>query len=80
VSADGTAWTAASEGTFTLADRGTLNPLTPTGSANGVRFVKFTMLGNQTPDFANNCPGGAFSGCQFTDLTEIEVYGTAATP
>jgi hypothetical protein len=21
------------------------------------------------------CPDGAFSGCSFTDLTEIEVYG-----
>jgi extracellular elastinolytic metalloproteinase len=77
VSADGVTWNVASEGAFTLANRGTLNPLTPTAAATGVRFVKFTILGNQTPDFANNCPGGSFSGCQFTDLTEIEVYGTA---
>jgi extracellular elastinolytic metalloproteinase len=77
VSADGVTWKVASEGAFTLANRGTLNPLTPTAPATGVRFVKFTILGNQTPDFANNCPGGSFSGCQFTDLTEIEVYGTA---
>jgi hypothetical protein len=57
-----------------------LNPVTPTTPATNIRFVKFTMLGNQTPDFATSCPGGAFSGCSFTDLTEIEVYGTAATP
>jgi extracellular elastinolytic metalloproteinase len=40
-----------------------------------VRFVRFNMLGNQTPDFATNCPDGNFSGCQFTDLTELAVYG-----
>ncbi len=43
------------------------------------RYVRFTILGNQTPDFATSCPGGAFSGCEFTDLTEIEVYGTPAS-
>ena len=42
-----------------------------------MQFVKFTILSNQTPDFATNCPDGAFSGCQFSDLTEIEVLGTA---
>jgi len=77
-SPDGTTFTTANEGTFTLADRGRLNPLTPTAGAQGVRFVRLTMLGNQTPDFATNCPGGAFSGCSFTDMAEIEVYGTAA--
>lgn len=41
-----------------------------------VRFVRFTITSNQTPDFATNCPGGAFSGCSFTDLTELEVFGS----
>jgi hypothetical protein len=41
-----------------------------------VRFVKLTMLGNQTPDFETNCPDGAFSGCQYTDVSEIDVCGT----
>ena len=36
------------------------------------------MLGNQTPDFATNCPGGAYSGCVYTDVSEIAVYGTPA--
>ena len=26
-------------------------------------------------DFANNCPDGAFDGCVFTAMSEIEVYG-----
>ena len=34
-------------------------------------YVKFTILGNQVPDFAINCPNGGFDGCQFTDLTEL---------
>ena len=41
----------------------------------GVHFVRFTIKGNQTPDFATSCPDGAFSGCSFSDLTELEVYG-----
>ncbi len=77
-SPNGTTWTEAASGTFTLDDRGELNPVTPTGGTAGVKFVRFTILGNQTPDFATNCPDGAFSGCSFTDLTEIEVYGSPA--
>jgi hypothetical protein len=77
-SVDGVSWTVAYSGEFTEADRGKLVPLTPTTGVNGVQFVKFVILGNQTPDFANSCPNGAFSGCSFTDLTEFEVYGTAA--
>jgi extracellular elastinolytic metalloproteinase len=80
VSADGTTWTPAASGAFTVADRGRLNPVTPSGgSGAGVRFVRFTIKGNQTPDFATSCPGGAYSGCSFTDLTELEVYGTPAS-
>jgi hypothetical protein len=40
--------------------------------------VKFTILGNQVPDFGVNCPNGPYDGCRFTDLTELEVYGTLA--
>ena len=46
--------------------------------ATGVKFVRFTILSNQSPDFATNCPDGAYSGCQYTDLTEIEVMGAPA--
>jgi hypothetical protein len=77
-STDGSTWTPAAAGTFSSADRGRLNPLTPAAGSATARYVRFTILGNQTPDFANSCPGGAFSGCQYTDLTEIEVYGRPA--
>jgi extracellular elastinolytic metalloproteinase len=78
-SPDGSAFTVAHSGTFTDEDRGRINELTPTAGADGVRFVRFNILGNQTPDFATNCPDGAFSGCAFTDLTELEVFGTPAS-
>jgi hypothetical protein len=61
---------------FTNADDGHLNPATPTGATDGVQFVKLTIHSNQTPDFNTNCPDGAFSGCAFTDLTELVVLGS----
>ena len=76
-SADGTTWTTASQGTFTADDLGQLNSLAPSAGATGVRFVRFTILGNQVPDFATDCPG-PFTGCVHADLTELEVYGTPA--
>jgi hypothetical protein len=74
-SPDGSVWTLARQGTFTAADRGRLNDLPVTPVAN-VRFVRFTMLSNQTPSFSTNCPAGAFSGCQFTDMSELAVFGS----
>ena len=50
------------------------------GTGTGVRFVRFTMWGNQTPEFATTCPHGAFSGCSFTDLTELAVFGSPSAP
>ena len=75
-SPDGNTWTTAAQGTFTVDDRGHLNEVDPTAGASSVQFVRFTILGNQTPDFSTNCPNGAFSGCAFTDLTEIAVFGS----
>jgi extracellular elastinolytic metalloproteinase len=75
-SPDGTTWTTAATGTFTSADNGKVSKVTPTAGAAGVRFVRFTITSNQTPDFATNCPAGAFAGCSFTDLTEVEVFGS----
>jgi len=75
-SADGTTWAVAQEGEFTSANRGKYNLVAPTGNATGVQYVRFWMLSPQVPDFATNCPAGAFGGCTFTDMTELQVFGT----
>ena len=76
-SPDNVTWTVAASGTFTEADRGRLNLVKPTQASLGIQFVRFTILGNQVPDFAVNCPDGGYDGCAFTDLTELQVYGVA---
>jgi hypothetical protein len=63
-SADGTAWTVAARGTFTAADLGRLNTVTPRGSATAVRYVRFTMLSPQDPK------------AQYMDSSEVAAYGT----
>ena len=75
-STDGTTWITAATGAFTAADRGHLNDVAPLAGAAGVRYVRFTILGNQTPDFATNCPDGQYDGCSFTDLSELAVFGS----
>jgi hypothetical protein len=75
-SANGTSWTTAASGTFTAADRGRLNAVAVAAPIAGVRYVRFTMLSPQVPDFATNCQDGAFNGCSFTDMTELEAFGT----
>ncbi|HWK29702.1 MAG TPA: M36 family metallopeptidase, partial [Solirubrobacter sp.] len=62
-SATGTSWTVAATGTFTTADRGRLNLVTPSAGASGVRYARVTLLSSQ----------GA--GAQFRDLSEFAVYG-----
>lgn len=74
-SPDAVTWTEAATGTFTAADRGRLNAVVPTSGTLGVRYVKFVVLGNQTPAFASTCPDGAYTGCRFTDLSELAVRG-----
>jgi len=75
-SADGTTWATAAAGTFTAAERGKYTEVTPTGNATGVKFVRFWMLSPQVPDITTNCPAGPFAGCQFMDMTELQVFGT----
>jgi hypothetical protein len=76
-STDGTTWNVASEGTFTVAQRGTLVSITPAaGSGNDVLFVRFTMITPQVFQ-VGSCPGN-FSGCDFMDMSEIEAFGSAA--
>ena len=75
-SVDGTTWLPAQTGEFTAANRGKYTLLTPSGNVTGVQYVRFWMLSPQVPDFETNCPAGAFGGCTFTDMTEIQVFGT----
>ena len=69
----------AAHGTFTSLDRGQLNSVAlNAGTGTNVQYVKLTILSNQTPDFATNCPDGPYSGCSYTDLTELAVFGSPA--
>ncbi|HEY7043694.1 MAG TPA: M36 family metallopeptidase, partial [Nocardioidaceae bacterium] len=83
ISQDGGAtWSDPIQGTFVFANRGHLNPVQLPADATGVTDVRFTMLAPQVfTDMGtydpNSCPG-AFSGCDFQDVTEIEVFGSAA--
>lgn len=83
VSVDGTAgsWSEAATGTFGHDDLHRMNEVPDTAGSAGIQYVRLTMLGNQTPDYATSCnnSAGAYSGCAYTDLSELAVYGTAAT-
>jgi extracellular elastinolytic metalloproteinase len=62
-------------GTFTASDNGRMNPVPATGSA--VRYVRFTILSDQVPNFTGTCGGGGGpSGCHYTDMTELQIFGT----
>jgi extracellular elastinolytic metalloproteinase len=77
-SGNGRTWTAAAHGTFTGANNGRLNPVPSTDGATAVSFIRFTILSNQTPNFATACPKSGDSGCSFSDLTEMAAYGVPA--
>jgi extracellular elastinolytic metalloproteinase len=62
-SSNGTTWHLAASGTFTAANLGKLNPLTPTGTTGAnVSFVRYTMIKAQGAD-------------EFLDSSEMEVFG-----
>ncbi len=82
VSTDGSTYATVSSGEFFAADRGHYNSIPLSGNLAGVRFVRFTirapMVLVDTATYGQNpCPGGGYSGCDYQDLTEIEVYGTS---
>jgi extracellular elastinolytic metalloproteinase len=70
-------WKVASQGSFTAVDRDRLNPLTPAvGTRTAVTFVRFTMINPQVPgDFTTQCTAGGFLGCDFMEMSELEVFG-----
>jgi hypothetical protein len=71
-------WTPTQQGTFTRAQDDSLVPVA--ASATAVQYVRFTIRSNQTPHFATACGqgGGTYSGCHYTDLSELEVFGRPA--
>jgi len=70
-------WRLASRGTFTPDDRGHFSsPALARGSRVDVRFVRYTMKDSQVRQ-VGSCPG-PFSGCDFIDSRELEVYGSPA--
>jgi hypothetical protein len=75
-STDGTTFKTALEGEFTATDR-QLNQLEIDQPIPNVKYVKFWMLSPQVPDFEHACPEQNFSGCSFTDMVEIEVFGNS---
>ena len=76
----GATWQLASSGSFTATDRHRLNSLTPAaGTGSAVTFVRFTMVNPQVPgDFATTCAAGGYTGCDYMDMSELEVYGSSA--
>jgi extracellular elastinolytic metalloproteinase len=75
---DGTAWHAGASGTFGPADRGRLNAVALAAGAKAhITRVRFTMITPQVFEIGGSCPGD-FTGCDFLDMSELEVYGTAA--
>jgi extracellular elastinolytic metalloproteinase len=67
----------AAQGQFTPADLGRVNTVTPAaGTTAGVKFVRFIMIKPQVFQIPGaSCPG-PFSGCDFMDMSELEVYGS----
>ncbi|ELP62817.1 M36 family metallopeptidase [Streptomyces turgidiscabies] len=76
-STDGTTWATAAEGHFGPADTGRENTVAlNTGTAQNVRYVRVTMLGNQAVDNGVDCAqDSGSSGCQYMDMTELVVHG-----
>jgi hypothetical protein len=77
-SPDNVTWTLATSGTFP-AGTVTATPVTLTGGATGVAWVRYTELTSQGQD-AGICadPDSTASGCAFLDSTELSVYGSAS--
>jgi len=77
-STDGVTFTVAATGTFGAADRHRLNSVPLTAGQSNVQYVKLWLRGTQVPGGLASCPG-PYSGCDFMDMSDIEVYGTSAS-
>jgi extracellular elastinolytic metalloproteinase len=86
VSSNGTDFTEVADAEFVAADRGHNNVITLTGSTDAIQYVRYSItapmvLTDEATYGADACnSGGAFSGCTYQDVTEVEVYGGVAVP
>ena len=55
--------------------RFTFTQLQASQAVPNVQYVRLTLNSPQVPSFATTCPNGPYAGCQFTDFTELEVFG-----
>lgn len=62
----------AAEGTFTVADRGTMVEIPLGAPIPGVGAVKYVMVSPQVPDWSG-CPFD-YAGCVYMDTTEVAAY------
>jgi len=79
VSSDGESWETAVDGTgdaaFGEENRFTYTDVASEIDVTAVEYVRFTMVSPQVPDIGTNCPDGAYGGCSYMDMTELEVFG-----
>jgi hypothetical protein len=78
VSPDGQTFSQVASGTFGAGANHRINAVSGTGS--GVRFVRYTMLSPQRQSGTADAPGGAVSGRDWMDTSEVEVYGSPSAP
>jgi extracellular elastinolytic metalloproteinase len=89
VSVDGETWTQVAEGSFGTVPEGEPGPDAPVTNGRyfdvpsdtaveGVTHLRFWMDSPQVPNIETNCPDGAFGGCAFMDMTEVQLFGTPA--
>jgi hypothetical protein len=79
VSPDGSSWFDQSSGaaSFGPTDVGKLNALAPTDPSHvaNVRYVRFTIEGNQVAAYGGGCPSSGLYGCTYASVSEVEVFG-----
>jgi hypothetical protein len=85
VSVDGTngSYNEVASGETTFDTAGDVQTPTLSGSTDNIQFVRYwidapLVLVDTAHYGSNPCPGGGFSGCDFEDSVELEVYGTAS--
>jgi hypothetical protein len=76
---DGATWIEVADGAFgtdPATSRARYFPVPSDTAVADVTMVRFWMDSPQVPDIATNCPDGAYGGCQYMAMSELQVYGT----